>query len=54
MVTTAMTARAPYGPNARARMVATTSFSSPEITLRMSGVARMSAKQVNIAAAPPT
>ena len=51
--TTRMTAREPTGPKACMSTVWIGSVSSPEITLGMFRNARINARQVNIAAAPP-
>ncbi|MNY51546.1 hypothetical protein D3C86_1871440 [compost metagenome] len=53
IITTPITTFEPTGPNALLRMVVTGSLSVPLITACMSGTARISARQANIAAMPP-
>ncbi|MCY1175699.1 hypothetical protein D9M73_159480 [compost metagenome] len=53
IITTPITIFEPTGPKALLRMVPTGSLSVPSITACMSGTARISARQANIAAMPP-
>ncbi|MNP58646.1 hypothetical protein D3C76_1535780 [compost metagenome] len=52
-VITAVTSCQPVGPKALTMMVYIGSLSSPEITLAISGTARINAKAAKIAAPPP-